>query len=1085
MSKIAYVGLHRHTTFSCKDGIGNPAKQIVPRLKEIDQTACAITDHASTFGHLTFYHALMSSGLKPILGIESYLVDDMRLRGKKETTDIEKRGLRRNEFAHVTLLAQTNKGYRHLLQLANLSACEGFYYEKRLDWPEIVKHQEGLIVLSGCLIGRLSQLIIADQAEKAYDWCRWLKERIENFYIEIIPCPSLDNSFKASAGLWKISEELNIPAVLTDDAHFPRPEDYSVQDVSFCVSQGKTMKDGNRYRIPDYHYYCTGDEILQRAKIVLPRVPEAKLRQAAERTMEIANSVQVELPKSNGPIYPMPSSKTPDILLQEWVSEGRAYRRSLGLLPEEGTSEWEVYVKREAYEWEIIRYHSFQNYFLLIADIVRWCKKNDYWCIARGSAGGSLLCWYLGITQIDPIKFKLPVERFIHFSRDDKPDIDLDFDARYRDMVFAYLISKYGADHCAQVGALSRWGARAAVRDVGKVYEIPPAVIEQVLLLVPESDADEGLKAEGVLELFFTEDDRIQPILTRYPSLRIASQLEGQIRQSTVHAAGFIVDEEPLDRLVAVSAIPGKAIIAETDKEGAARQGLLKFDALSVNMFAAIKCMLEVLGEPIEWLYQLPLDDPATYKMLASGRNMGIFQLQGIAAGKLMRQIQPDNFRDLVAISGLARPGPLQSGGSEEYVARRRGLAKMPAYHPIIGNIVNETYGIILFQEQVMAIAHDVGQFDMTDVNKIRKAVASIKGADAVAPFRDHYYEGAEKQNIPKEDAQHIWVQCLKAGNYCFNKAHGTQYALIAYWSAYLKAHYPALFTSIYSHWQESGDKDKRLRMRTKLFQEFRSQGGKFVLLDPNESKEQFRMLDEKTILGGFRNIAGCGEQTAEKLVNGQPYNGWDDFFQRCPKVVRERVMSIGLHQGKVDLDMALLWAPWYLEISFCDYERRAFEMLGCIPIKRIQQCTFGDVKIMGRVIGLQVVNVMAEAKKYGGRQPDPNDPPFRAVATISDGTGSIDVYYNPRKFAEILQSRDPFRGPHKGRANTVYVLAGISEDRSKLYAQDTICVKEPKAMTVAQQMVKPKRRPKKAELAILETQLQEEEATCISVVAG
>ena len=1069
-----FVGLHRHTGYSMLDGLGKIEEQIVPRLRELGQNACACTDHGSIFGHLDYYNVLKNANLKPILGVEAYHVNDMRLKGK-EASNREKRGLRRNEYAHLTILAATNEGYGNLLKLSNASYRDGYYYVPRVDWPEVVKYQKGLVVLSGCIVGRMSQLILEDRAEDAFNMAKWVRERIEHFYIEIIPCPSLDSSFKTCPILWKIGEELGIPQVLTDDAHFPAPEHAEAQDAVFTLGQGKKLTDPNRYYIPRYHYYCSETELLERAYKCLPKLTTGDLQRALDRTRQIADKCDVELRKSRGPIFPVAANYSAEAQLQKWIAEGRAYRRSLGLLPEENTPEWKVYLEREAYEWEILTYHNFINYFLLISDIIRWCNQNDIWCIARGSCGGSLLCWYLGITQIDPIKFRLPVERFVDKTRKDMPDVDLDFDARYRDRVFAYLREKYGEDHCAQVAAISRFGARQAIRDAGRVFDIPTRVIDEILLLVPERDVDEGIKAEHILERFFADNPDIQPYLEKYPQLRLAALWEGNPRQTTIHAAGFIVDEEPLDRIVGVAVYPGRPPVATCDKEGAARQGFLKLDALSVNMLSVIKIVLETIGKDLDWLYRLPLDDKATYQTLSRGRNMGVFQLQGTAAGRLMREIKPQNFYDLMAICGLARPGPLQSGGAEEYIERRWGRSEMPKYHPIVREIVAETNGIILFQEQVMKVAQMVGQFPMEEVHKVRKAVASVRGADAVAPFKEAYLKGALAQNIPEEDALHVWAQCLKAGNYVFNQAHNTQYALIGYWSAYLKTHYSALFTATFAEWQEhSGDREKRRRLRNRLFQEFKDQGGQFLLLDYNRSEEGFQVIDEHTILGGFGNIDGCGTATARELIKGRPYDSWNHFLQRCPKVIRERLASTGIHTGDIDLDMALRWAPWYIEIAFTEFEKRAFERLRCQMISDALENRYPDVRIMGRVTGITLINTIEEAKKYGGTIPEPGLPYMRAVITINDPTGSLDVFLNPGKLDQILTSRKPFEGESDGIANTVYVQGTLAGDRSKIYGNDMMLVRAAKGISEAQRIEIPRahRRIKRKDLKQIEKQL-------------
>src|SRR5579872_2138684 len=519
IERIPYAALHSHSMYSRLDGAGD-TDQIADRLVELGQQHSALTDHGTLFGIWPFFQSLKARGLQPIAGCEFYHRENMHQRGKEKGTK-QQRGAASVEIAHLTVLAQNQMGYQNLLKLYQKSFTQGFYYKPSLDWKAVVEHQEALIVLSGCVGGMVSRLINKDQADLAFQWCDYLRNHIENWFIEIVPCPGLPISYAACRTLWKIAEELKLPTVLTDDAHFPRPEDHECEDAMLCISMGNKKKDEQRkLRIPAYHYRCSGEEILQRAREVLPSVPEADLIAAARRSVEIAESCDVELPRGRGPLFQVPEGLTAFDLLKQWVEEGKAYRRSLGLLPPLASDEWREYEERTEYELDIIRHHAFSNYFLLVADIVRWANKNKYWCIARGSCGGSLLCWYLSITQINPIQFKLPVERFIDKSRSDMPDIDLDFDARYRDECFAYLEKKYGKEHCAQIASLSTFRARQSIKDVCEVYDIPEWVGQAMVRLLPELDNEGGIKNKGQLAALFQQSEGAQRLLKDWPADR-------------------------------------------------------------------------------------------------------------------------------------------------------------------------------------------------------------------------------------------------------------------------------------------------------------------------------------------------------------------------------------------------------------------------------------------------------------------------------------------------------------------------------------------------------------------------------------
>lgn len=1037
-----YCGLHRHTMYSRLDGYGT-TEQIAERLVELGQSYCGITDHGSVFGHIDFGAAMQKHAVRPVYGCEFYHVLDMRQRGK-ERGDKRERGATQAEIAHLTVLARDQRGYRNLLALYRLSYAEGYYYKPSLDWDAVIRHQEGLVVLSGCVGGMLSRMINKGQVEEAHSYCVYLKEAIEQFYIEVIPCPGLPISYAACRTLWQIAEELQIPTVLTDDAHFPRPEDHEPQDMMICTLMGNKQKDEERkLRIPKYHYHCSGEEIMARAREVLPQVPEAGLRAAAERSVAIAASCAVELPRGRGPLFPVPEGLTAFDLLKRWVADGREYRRSLELLPPEGSPEWAEYTARETYELDIVRHHSFANYFLMVADIVRWANQNKYWCVARGSCGGSLICWYLGITQINPIQFKLPVERFIDKTRADMPDIDLDFDARYRDRCFEYLEEKYGKEHCAQIAALSTFRARQSIKDVCEVYDIPDWVGQALVRLLPELENEGGIKDKGQLAALFQQSEGAQQLLKQWPALKVAALIEGQVRAQTIHAAGFVVDQEVLEEVVGVEAIPSKPRVIACDMNFAAQQGFLKIDALSVEMMSAVAEVLDATGHNFDWLYRLPFDDAPTYEMLSRGRNMGVFQLKGHSTGKLLLQLQPSEINDLVALAALGRPGPLQSGGAAEYIERKHGRMEMPAYHPKVMEVLGETYGVILYQEQVMGLMRIAG-FDWPDVHKVRKLISKSGGTAALEKFHPAYMTGMQASGIPEAEASHLWSQCQKAGNYVFNKAHGAMYAIHAYWTAYLKCHYPGTFACIMAN------HEKKEAFQRQILREFRQQGGRLVLLDPNRSERRFSSPEPNVILGGFETIKGVGPTHAEKLMAKRPYRDWTDFLNRCPASLAHDLIAAGVLKEAIDLDSALVIAPWYVDVRYLPVERAAFRLKQATSIREVwhgMETGLGSrvVRLIGRITDLQLSTTRKQGKP--GVTSGVNE---RLLVTITDETGSIDVWFSPWKWEEIKRGRDPLRGPTEGIGNSVYAIAVISDDRTRLFGEDLYCLRESRGLVHA-----------------------------------
>jgi DNA polymerase-3 subunit alpha len=1066
---VPYFELHSHTTYSFLDGYGLP-EQVAERLQSLGAAGCAITDHGSVFGHIHFYHAMRKAGLKPIMGCEFYMCQSLtelkaRRDQQKESGNKKQRGGAVEKINHITVMARTQEGYANLLKLFYLSHAEGFYYRPQIDPETLIKHNKGLIVLSGCLGSRISQRCIdvkdrktgeitPAEPEIARQIAAYFRDNLEQFYMEILPVPGLEDSRLACRELWKIAHELQIPAVCTTDAHFPAPENHKTQDAMLCVNYGQTLypKDGQKreYRLSDCHYHCDGAEVVRRMQKILPTgTDEAAIREAVSRSVTIAEGCDVELPRGEGPAFhAIPNGMSPANLLKAWVGEGSRYREGLGLLPAVGTDARAVYDKREAYELDIIRHHQFENYFLVVADIMRWAKKQNIWGIARGSAGGSLLCYYLGITQIDPIKNRLPVERFIDYSRNDMPDIDIDFDARYRERVFTYLEETYGLEHTAQIAALSTYRARQSVRDICDVCLIPPHVAQDLVRLLPElGDNEGGIKARGFVHRLFDENPKAQALLRDWPDLRLAAEIEGQVRQSTIHAAGFVVDRRRLSDIVGLIARPpdknGRKFtrIVACDKDYAALQGLLKIDALSVKMLSAVSQILDVIGHDHDWLYRLPMDDTDTYQMLADGHNQGVFQIKGHSAGKLLTQLKPTEFNDLVALAALARPGPLQSGGADEYIQRKHGRQAMPRFHDKIAEILDETYGVVIYQEQVMEAAMKVGGLEVADAHKIRKLISKSQGTQALEKYHAPYLANAQDQGIPAEQAEHVWVQCQKAGNYVFNKAHGAQYAQLGYWSAFLKRHHPAQFTAKVANWESKAG------FQRQLLREFTQNGGRVVFLDPHKSQRGFSVLDDETILGGFNMIKGCGPSTADDLMarrEREPYRDWNDLLRECPGGLQHALVAAGVLNDKLDLDVVLALAPWFVQIEFNEEENKVWKHFRCQTAREVSDMQlaglgYRTVRVLGRITDLQWATTKGQGK---AGQPTANQ---RVVMTVTDPTGSVDVWFAAWKWSEIEPFRKPLNGPLDGIGNTVLIDAQISVDGERVFGEDCMLVRESK----------------------------------------
>ena len=1057
--------LHCHSSYSMLDGAALP-EQMVARLKELGHDACAVTDHGNTYAHRPFQRVMRAAGLKPIFGLEAYQVAsirDLSTDGKKvKATDEEK------DRNHVTLLAATEQGYRNLLMLNKL-AWQQHYVKPVITWDQIIKHQEGLTVLSGCIAGDVSKKITAGYDQEAWDLVLVLQQRIERFYLEIVPCPSLDFAMPAARAIGRMSEMSKVPLVLTNDAHFAEPTDYELEDLLVCIGLNKTVNDPARtLKLPEYHYMCDSASLVDRALKVMPEMSLERAIAAVEMTATISDSIDFELPVANKAAFPISKKyESSADMLRGLIKRGKSRRYKqlgAGYFTDEKLLEYDA---RLDYELQIIADKDFQDYFLIVADIVQHVMHEGRICAARGSAAGSLVCWLLEITQIDPVRFGLPFERFMNPDRTDYPDIDLDFPKDFRASIFQYLTDKYGADNVGHVAALSYFRSKQAILDVGKAYDVPFGVIRTLSNSVPSSmGQDAAVKTSGMLSWHFADSQSIQWILDKYPKMRMAEVVEGQIRHSTIHAAGYVVSGRPIHEVCGVGQRQGELPIIQGDKEDCSDAGLLKIDVLSLGTLGVIDDVLHMIGKDLDWVLSLPLDDAATYQMLSRGEATGIFQLQGNAATGLMKQMRPKNLDDIAAISVLARPGPLQSGGAAAYIEGYHGRAKMPEVHPLLAAIVRDTYGQVIYQEQVMSVARDIGGFSWADVHKVRKMITSTSyGASDLQHFKAQYLLGAQERLVPAVEAEWAWNQCEKSGGYVFNKAHAYSYAMIGYWTAYLKCHYAAFFTATTA----SSTDDEAVRI--KLLSEFRKGGGAVKLLDHSKSKSGFTAIDSQTLVGGFSGIVGIGPKTAEKLIAGQPYASWEEFFVACGKATGDKLRRTGVHTDTLQRGQVSLMAPWYLDTEMDPVEQQFFSAMYVKSVAEVElDMALGrgseEVRIGGKIVSIQLVDRTKMALKYGGTAPGPGEPNFSAKVTVVDDTGSIMLNYSAPTWEQIMIIREPGQGARgDGTGNTVMVTGTISRDCARVFGSDLLVVTpldipqpDPEVIAVDVPSTKPKR---------------------------
>ncbi len=905
MDKDVLTHLHGHSTFSFQDGYGTP-QQLTARLAELGHTCCAITDHGNVFAHVPYYKTFRAAGLKPILGCEMYVVSDHTAR----TTEIRETG--ENGNPHVTVLAKNQKGYRNLLKLSKISWSDGFYYKPRVDWNLLAQYQEGLVVLTGCISGWPSRLALKDP-QLAFEWVQKWRHRFENFYIEIDPAPCMGEvSARATEHLARIAWELKIPAVVTADAHFPRPGDHAAQDLMQCVGIGKKLTDEREFRTPAYQYYCSGQELLERCRAVAPNVPGWFFWEAIKRTSIVAEECNVEIPKGKPIAFPdVPDGQTSADVLYRWIRDGFVERAPgfQNLLGEDRQGTADRYWNRAMHELKVLKDKNFCDYVLAVTDVCRWMKLQDVLVMLRGSAGGCLILWLMGASEVDSLRHGLSFERFYDTTRDDPPDIDIDFERLQRGKAIEYVYAKYGADHCSQIAALSKLKAKAAVQDICFALGIPRSEY------APLADALESNDEDVDRQLHEVTDAKALQVLEKYPLIAtLTPKLIGQYRHQSIHAAGVLVSAEPLENFVGIVMGAEKQPVAAVDKKGAAELGLLKIDFLSVNSLDIVATAVRRLGYPVKWLYTLPLDDAEALTLADTGWLAGIFQLDGGAAASVAKRIGIHSFEDVVAASGLCRPGP------SEWVSTYQGYKDNPEelaeylrhFDPVAQKIIAPTYGILMFQEQVMAMAAEFAGFEVRHVQGLRKGVQDKLGLNPQTgpawKIEWHARFKAYAQGMGRRDDEiEFWWDSIEShGGYGFNKAHCTTYGIIGYWMLYLKAHHPAAFYEAYLQLDDDPVKMK------KLIGEFKAMGGQVDLLDPRYSQASFSSTPDGRLVGGYQNLRGIGPVTATKVVTRKPYDDWDDLFNRGLSAGVAKRIEEARSGGQWDPQKVIVLAPWF-----------------------------------------------------------------------------------------------------------------------------------------------------------------------------
>lgn len=1039
-----FVHLHVHSQYSLLDGACH-LNRLIEKAVKFKMPALAITDHGNIFGAIKFYELCLKKGIKPLIGAELYLAPESRFKKDYKTGE--------DSNNHLVLLARDNEGYHNLIKLVSLGWLEGFYYKPRIDKELLSKYSKGLIGLSACLGGEIASDILAGDIPKAYkDADNYVTIFGKgNFYLEIMH-NNLKEQDEVNKHLLKISKELNIPLVATNDIHYLNKEEAFAHEVLLCIQTQDTISNPKRYRFLSDTFYMRSPEEM---KELFKDTP-----QAIRNTLEVMQKCNLTLDFSQVhlPSFPLPEKITHYEYLSKLVWENLKKRYP------QSSKEVTERVKREL---EVIKNTGFSSYFLIIWDLVKFAKENNIPVgPGRGSAAGSIVSYILGITDIDPLKYNLLFERFLNPQRISMPDIDIDFCYEKRQEVIDYVSRRYGKENVAQIVTFGTMLARAVVRDVGRALEFSYSAVDKIAKMIPQVigkhiTLEEALSLNPQLNEIYHNDEKIKRLLD------VARQLEGLSRHASTHAAGVVISDKPLmERVPLIRGQEGE-VVTGFGMEELEKCGLLKMDFLGLKTLTVISETLKIIKRTQNItldISSLPLDDKNTFRLLASGETIGVFQLESRGMREILKKLNPSDFGDIIAVLALYRPGPLGSGMVDDFIQRRQGKKKITYPHPKLEEILKETYGIILYQEQTMQIVSSLAGFTMAQADLLRKAIGK-KIPEIMDEQRNLFIQGCLKRGINKHTAEKIFSLIDYFSGYGFNKSHSTAYALISYRTAYLKANFPvefmaALLTS------ERNNTDKVVV----YVNEAERMGIKILPPDINESFANFTVTQDKNIRFGLMAIKNVGKAALESIIEVRKTKKFEDIFDFLDRVdsrtVNKKVLESLIKSGamdsfrlkraqmfalldswlgkekKRDTGQFLLFAPKKPEIpdieewplpQILSFEK---ELLGLyvsahplssyepvlkfLPRKKIISLYEGEkdeeVLITGVVEKVRVITSRRNNERM-------------AIVKFEDETASIEIFVFPRLFSEVreyLREKELFivRGRKDIKEKTPKILA-------------------------------------------------------------
>jgi len=876
-----FVHLHCHSEYSLLDGAIR-IKDLCSRAKDLGMPAVALTDHGNMHGALVFRQKALDTGIRPIIGCEVYVAPGART--EKHATSS------RQAAYHLVLLAQNRTGYQNLIKLVSEGFLTGFHYKPRVDKDLLRQYSEGLIALSACLAGEVNRTLLGQGLDSGIAMAREYAAIFpDRFYLEMQDNGIPDQN-RANEMLLQVADETKLPLVATNDCHYLTQSDAEAHDILLCIGTQRTVLDKDRMRMDTTALYF---KTMEEMEASFAHCPEA-----ISNTLKIADqcNVELELGKHFFPVYELPEGVSIEAEFERMANEGLKKRLENISYEVDEKKYWE----RLEYEIGVIKEMGFPAYFLIVQDFINWAKDQHIPVgPGRGSAAGSLVAWALKITNLDPLPYDLLFERFLNIERISMPDIDVDFCERRRLEVVAYVARKYGRDHVAQITTFGTMKAKAAVRDVGRALGMSFADTDRIAKLIPEEmkmTLDKALEKEPELLAMTVGNPQIEKLID------VSKRLEGLSRHVSTHAAGIVISEKPmLDYLPLYKGKEGE-IVTQFDGKFVEKVGLIKFDFLGLRTMTVIEDALDIIvraGKTPPDLDNLTLDDPATYEIFCSGDTDGIFQVESSGMRKYLRMLKPSCFEDIIAMLALYRPGPLGSGMVDEFIKRKQGQIAVSYPHPSLEETLKPTYGVIVYQEQVMSCARVIANYTLGGADLLRRAMGKKK-AEEMAKERQKFMVGARENKIAESTAQEIFDLMEKFAEYGFNKSHSAAYALISYYTAYLKAHYPHEFMAALIS-SELTNTDKVFT----YINACREMQIPVVPPDINVSESRFCVIDNKVVFG-LAGIKGVGEDAVGDIVTERQENGpFKDIYDLCERVnlrkINKRTLEALIKAGGMD----------------------------------------------------------------------------------------------------------------------------------------------------------------------------------------